>query len=124
MSNTDSNPEYPPSTQNLFDAHSDPVEYPEVNEPSSIPLAPLPPSPRPTTPVKMVDESSSGKQSMFSFSAQVDKKTPVNVKLDSIGKLAGQDNYRIWSASMNIVPKGIKAYKVVVDGVSPADDAD
>jgi len=60
---------------------------------------------------------------MFSFSARVDKKPPVNVQLDSIGKLTGQDNYRIWSASMTIVLKGIKAYEVVVDGVSPADDA-
>ena len=61
---------------------------------------------------------------MFSFSARVDKKTPLNVKLDSIGKLTGQDNYRIWSASKTIVLKGINAYQVVVDGVSPADDAD
>ena len=61
---------------------------------------------------------------MFSFLALVDKKIPVNVILDSIGKLTGQDNYWIWSASMNIVLKGIKAYEVVVDGVSPADDAD
>jgi len=68
--------------------------------------------------------SSSAKDPMFPFSAHVDKKTPVNVKLDSIGKLTGQDNYQIWSASMNIVLKDIQAYEVVVDGVSPADDAD
>jgi len=61
---------------------------------------------------------------MFPFSARVDKKTPVNIILDSIGKLSGQDNYLIWNASMNIVLKGIKTYEVVVDGVSPADDAD
>jgi len=65
-----------------------------------------------------------GKNPEFSFSTQVDKKTPVNVKLDSIGKLTGQENYRIWSPSMNIVLKGIKAYEVVVDGVSPADGAE
>jgi len=61
---------------------------------------------------------------MFSFSALVDQKAPVNVKLDSIGKFTGQDNYPIWRASMNIIPKGIKAYEVVLDGVSAADDAD
>ena len=66
----------------------------------------------------------SGNDPMFSFSACVEKKTPVNVKLDSIRILAGQDNYRIWSASVNRVLNGIKAYEVVVDGVSPADDAD
>jgi len=54
---------------------------------------------------------------------RVDKKTPVNVKLDSIGKPTGQENYRISSSSMNIVLKGIKVYEVVVDGVSPADGA-
>jgi len=61
---------------------------------------------------------------MFSFSARVDKKTPVNVKLHSIAKLTGQENYRIWSASMNIVLRGIKAHDIVVDGVTPAEDAD
>jgi len=61
---------------------------------------------------------------MYSFSVRIDKKTPVNIKRDSIGKHSGQDNYQIWSALMNIVQKGIKAYEVVVDGVSPADDAD
>jgi len=125
MSDTDSNPEYPPLTQNLFDAYSVPVGYPEVNEPSTTPLGSLPPSPRPKSPeMAPGDSSSSGKNPAFSFSTRVNKKTPVNVKLDSIGKLTGQDNYQIWSASMKIVLKGIKAYEVVVDGVSPADDAD
>jgi len=124
MSDTDSNSDYPPLSQNLFDTHSVPIEYPEVNEPSTTPLGSLPPSPRPKTPMAPGDSSSSGKNPMLSFSAHIDKKTPVNVKLDSIGKLTGQDNYRIWSALMNIVLKGIKAYEVVVDGVSPADDAD
>jgi len=124
MSDTDSNPEYPAVTQNLFDVHSVPIQYHEVPEPSTTPLRSLPPSPRPKTPVMAPGESSSGKNPAFYFSTRVDKKTPVNVELDSIGKLTGQDNYRIWSASMNIVLKGIKPYKVVVDGVSPADDAD
>jgi len=69
-------------------------------------------------------ESSSGKSPMFSFPARVDKKTPLNVKLENIGKLSGQDNYQIWSASMTIILKGIKAYEIVVDGMSPAEDAD
>jgi len=60
----------------------------------------------------------------FSFSSRVDKRTPVNVKLDSIGKLTGQENYRIWSTSMTIILKGIKAYEVVVNGVVPAEGAD
>jgi len=122
MSETHSNPEYPPGSQNLFHSHSVPVKYPELNEPSTTPLESLPPS-RPTTPVQKSPVGFSGKDPMFSFSARVDNKTPVNVKLDNVGKLTGQDNYRIWSASMNIVPMGIKAHKVVVDGVSPADDA-
>jgi len=125
MSDTESNPEYPPLTQNLFDAHSNPVEYPEVFEPTTTPLSSLPSSPRSTTPVRMAPEaSSSGKNPMFSFSARVNKKTPVIVTLNSNRKRTGPENYRIWSASMNIVLKGIKAYEVVVDGVSPAKDAD
>jgi len=125
MSDTESNPEYPPLTQNLFDIHSGPVEYQEVPEPSTTPLGSLPPSRRPKTPgMAPSDSSSSGKNPAFSFSTRVDEKTPVNVKLDSIGKLTGQDNYRIWSASMNIVLKGIKVYEVVVDGVSPTEDAE
>jgi len=60
----------------------------------------------------------------FSFSSRVDTKTPVNVKLDSLGKLMGQENYRIWSASMTIILRGIKAYEVVVEGIVPADGAD
>jgi len=111
MSDTDSNPEYPELTQNSFDTHSVPVEYPEVIEPSTTPLPSLPTFPRPKTPVMAPGESSSsGKNPEFSFSTRVNKKTQVNVKLDSISKLTGQDNYRIWSASMNIVLKGIKAY--------------
>jgi len=122
MSDTDSNPECPPLTQNLFDVHSVPVEYQEVPEPSTTPLGSIPPSPRSKSP--MAPGESSGKDPTFSFLARVGKKTPVNVKLDSIRKLTGQNNFRIWSASMNIVLKGIKAYEVVVDGVSPADDAE
>jgi len=122
MSDTDSNPEYPPLTPNLFDVLSGPVEYQEVPEPSTTPLGSLPPSPRPKSPI--MTSSGSGKNPEFSFLTRVDEKTPVNVKLDSIGKLTGQENYRIWSASMNIVLKGIKAYEVVVDGVSPADGAE
>ena len=87
MSDTDSNPEYPPLSLNLFDAHSVPVEFSEVNDPSTTPPNSLPPLPHPSTPVKMVDPSSSGKLSMFCFMGRVDKKTLVNVKLDSIGKL-------------------------------------
>jgi len=120
MSDTD--PESPPLTQNLFDAHSVPVEYQEVPEPSTTPLGSLPPSPCPKYPI--MTSSGSGKNPEFSFSTRIDKKTPVNVKLDSNGKLTGQEHHRIWSASMNIVLKGIKAYKVVVDGVSPADGAE
>ena len=122
MSDTDSNPDYRALHQNLFDTHSVPVEYPEIHKPSAIPLNSPPPSPR--TPVMAPGDSSSRKSPMFSFLTRDDKKTPVNVKFDSIGKLTGQNNYQIWSASMNIVLKGIKAYEVVVDSVSPADDAD
>ena len=99
MSNSDSNPGYPPLTQNLFDVHSVPVDNQEVPEPSTTPLGSLPPSPHPNTTVMAPGgSSSSGKNPEFSFWTRVDKKTPVNAKLDSIGKLTGQDNYRIWSA--------------------------
>ena len=125
MSDTDSNLEYPLFGQNLFDSHSVPVEYPEVKEPSTTPLDSLPPFPCPKPPVKIAPGgSSSEKNPMIFFTARIDKKTPVNVNLDSIRKLTGQHNYRIWSALMNTVLQGIKAYEVVVDGVSPADDAD
>jgi len=122
MSDTDSYPDYPPLSRNLFEVHSAPIEYQEVPEPSTTPRGSLPPSRRPKSPI--MTSSGSGKNPEFSFSTRVDKKTPVNVKLDSIGKLTGQENYRIWSASMNIVLKGIKAHEVVVDGVSPADGAE
>jgi hypothetical protein len=64
-----------------------------------------------------------GKPKLY-FSAHVNKKTPVNVMLDDIGKLTGQDNYLICSASMTIFLKGIEPSKILVDGVSPAEDAD
>ena len=38
MGDTDSNPEYPSLGQNLFDSHSVPIEYPEVNHPSTTAL--------------------------------------------------------------------------------------
>jgi len=77
MSDTDSNPEYPPLTQNLFDVLSGPVEYQEVPEPSTTPLGSLPPSPRPKSPI--MTSSGSGKNPEFSFLTRVDEKTPVNV---------------------------------------------
>jgi len=41
--------------------------------------------------MKMVDGSSSstGKNTAFPYSARIDKKTPVNAILDTIGKLTG-----------------------------------
>jgi len=125
MSDTDLNPGYPPLSLNLFDTHSVPMEYSEVYEPSTTPLGSLPPSPRPETPAMAPGESSSSEKNLASYcSTHVEVKTPVHVKLDSIAKHTGHDNNRIWSASMNIVLKGIKAYEVVVDGVSPADDTE
>jgi hypothetical protein len=119
MSDTESNPEYPTLPVNLF---NQPVEYKELPEQSatSTPTNPfeLPPHDK----GKMAPRGFSSTDA-FSFSTPVDKKTPVNVKLDSIGKLTGQENYRIWSASMTIILKGIKAYEVVVDGVVSAKGA-
>jgi len=72
MSDTDSNPDYPPLIQNVFDSHSVPVEYPEVNEPPTTSLESLPPSPRPKTPVMAHGDSSlSGKNPAFSFSTRI-----------------------------------------------------
>jgi len=121
MSDSEAEPDYPLLPANLFDT---PIIYlnPEVPEqlPSITPLYQYP-----TTAVKMADESfSSGKKPMFSFSARIDKKTMVNVKFDNIGKLTAQENYWIWSTSMMIILTGIKAYEIVVDGVTPAEDAD
>lgn len=92
---------------------------------------------QPTTPTNLFDTplplvrsqkqmapGGSSSADAFSFSTRVDKKTRINVKLDSICKLIGQVNYRIWSTSMNIILKGIKTYEVVVDGVVPAEGAD
>jgi hypothetical protein len=36
----------------------------------------------------------------------------------------GQENHRIWSASMTIILKGIMAYEEVVDGDVPAQGAE
>jgi len=125
MSNTDSNPEHPALAYNLFDPHSVSVNYPEVNKPSTTPLGSLPSLPHPKTPVMAPgDSSSSGKNHMFSSLAPFNKKSARIVKLDRIGKPSGPDNDGIWSASINIVLKGINAYELVVDGVSPADDGD
>jgi hypothetical protein len=121
MSDMESNPEYPTLPVNLFDQ---PVEYEELPEQSpTTPTNPNFPSP-PDKGKKRKASGSSSSTNAFSFSTRVDKKTPVNVKLDSIGKLTGQENYRIWSASMTIILKGINAYAVVVDGVVPAEGAD
>jgi len=86
MSDTDSNSDYPPFGQNLFDSHSFPVGYPEIYKPSTTPLPSLPPSPHPMTPVKMAPGSSS-KDPQFPFSTRGDKKTAVNVQLHRFGKL-------------------------------------
>jgi len=119
MSDTESNHQYPDLPNNLFDT---PIEYQELEVPEEI--STLIPLSCPKTPIMAPESSSSGKSPMFSFLAQVNKTTQVKVKLDNIGKLTGQENYWIWSASMTVILKGIKAYKIVVDGVSPAEDAD
>ena len=121
MSDTESNPEYPTLPVNLFDQ---PIEYEELPEQSpTTPINPFEDTP-PSKGKKKMAPGGSSSTDAFSFSTRVDEKTPVNVKLDSIGKLTGQENYRIWSASMTIILKGIKAYEVVVDGVVPAEGAD
>jgi len=122
MSDTESNPEYPTLPVNLFDQ---PVEYKDL--PKQSPTTPTNPFDTTFTPdngKKRMAPGGSSSVDAFSFSTRVDKKTPVNVKLDSIGKLTGEENYRIWSASMTIILKGIKAYEVVMDGVVPAEGAD
>jgi len=79
-----------------------------------------------TTPNDFVEGSSSYtlKKPELISSTQVGKETPVNMKLNSPGKLTIQQHFRIWSASIPTILKVIKAYKVVVDGMSPAVDAD
>jgi len=73
MSDTESNLEYPPLSQNLFDVHSVPVKYQQVPKPSTTPLGSPPPSPCSKTPVMAPgDSSSSGKNPMVSFLARVD----------------------------------------------------
>jgi len=57
---------------------------------------------------------------MFSFSARINKQTPVKVKLADIGKLTGQDSNRILSTSMTVILQRIKACEIVVDEMSPA----
>jgi hypothetical protein len=122
MRDTESNPDYPTPPVNLFDQ---PIKYEELPEQS--PTTPINPfeTPLPLDELKKkMALGGSSSTDVFSISTRVDKKTPVIVKLDSIGKLTGQENYWIWSASMTIILKGIKAYQVVVDGVVPAEGAD
>jgi len=89
MSDTESNPEYPTLPVNLFDK---PNEYEDLPEQSpTTPTSPKNPFDTLPTPEKAKKKMAPGGFSSadaFSFSTQVDKKTPVNVKLDSIGKLA------------------------------------
>jgi len=124
MSDTESNSEYPSLPVNLFDKAIEYEDLPEQSPTKSITPKDLfnIPIPLDKEKEKMAPGGSSSADA-FSFSIRVDKKTPVNVKLDSIGKLTGQENYRIWSASMTIILKGIKAYEVVVDGIVPTEGA-
>jgi transposase InsO family protein len=116
MSDTES--EYPTLPSNLFNTK---IEYKELSEQSPTPTNPF------ETPLpfdkrkKNIPSGGSSSRDTFSFSAQVDKKTPINVKLDSVGKLTEQDNYMIWSASMTIILKELKTYDVLVYGVVPAE---
>jgi len=125
MSDTESIPDYPTLPVNLFDK---PIEYEDL--PEQYPTTPTTPKQLFNLPLplnkgkKKMASNKSSSANTFSLSTRVDKKTPVNVKLDSIAKLTGQENYRIWSASMTIIRKGIKAHEVVVDGVVPAEGAD
>jgi hypothetical protein len=121
MRDTESNPEYPTLPVNLFDQT---VEYEELSK--QLPTTPTNPFETPLPFDKGKNKMAPGGCSSadaFSFSTRVDKQTPVNIKLDSIGKLMGQENYRIWSTSMTIILKGIKAYEIVVDSVVPAEGA-
>lgn len=62
--------------------------------------------------------------SVASFTSRVKDDKPITIKLDNIQKLTGQGNYNIWAASMKLVRRGMKTYEIVVDGATPADDAD
>jgi hypothetical protein len=121
MSDTESNPDYLTLPVNLFDQ---PVEYEEL--PEQLPTTAINPfkTPPPLNKGKKRIAGGSSSTDAFSFSTRVVKKTPVNVELDSIGKLTGEENYKIWSPSMTIILQGTKASEVVVDGVVPAEGAD
>jgi len=67
--------------------------------------------------------SSSGKDPEFSFLARVDKITPVHIKLNNVGKPTWQEHCRIWIMPMSIILKEIKASAIVVDCVSPGENA-
>jgi len=101
---SDTEPEYPTLQRNLFDTEIECEELPEKS-----PTTPTKPceTPHPLDKGKIAPGGSLSTD-VFSFSTRVDKKTPVNVKLDSIGKCMGQDNYRTWSAPMSIILKGMK----------------
>jgi len=131
MSNTESESDHPQLHHKLFDLYLTPVEYPspEVSKglPSPTPQIPCCPTATPSPQKgkgKPILGGSSSKNPEFSFSTRANMETPVNVKFDCSGKHSGQDNYRIWSASLAIIPKDILAYEVVVDGLSPAENAD
>jgi len=122
MSDTESNPEYPTLPVNDFNQL---VEFEDLSEQSPTTTTNPFETPLPfDNGKKKIAPGGSSSGNAYSFSTRVDKKTPINVKLDSISKLMGQENYRMWSASMTIIPKGIKESAVVVDGVVPTEGAD
>jgi hypothetical protein len=87
MSDTESNSEYPTLPVNLFNQI---VEYEDL--PKQLPTTLINPfeTPLPFNQGKKgMDPGGSSSVDVFSFSTPVDKKTPVNVKLNSIGQTYG-----------------------------------
>jgi hypothetical protein len=96
MSDTESNPEYPTLPVNLFDK---PIKYKDLPEQSPTSLSTPKDFFATLLPIDKGKEKmapgGSTSADVFSFSTSVDEKTPVNIKLDSIGKFTGQENYKI-----------------------------
>lgn len=64
---------------------------------------------------------SESKRSIFASRDVYDK--PATIKLDQLSVLKGQDNYHVWAASMKLVWKAMKVSEIVIDGITPGNDA-
>ncbi|TGZ79092.1 hypothetical protein EX30DRAFT_373240 [Ascodesmis nigricans] len=66
--------------------------------------------------------STSGKKSSIFATRDISEKA-ATIKLDQLSVLKGQENYHVWAASMKLVWKAMKVSEIVIDGITPEEDA-